>query len=82
MQIVLIPPTCNLGDTTNGNFGADTLCNVRPLVQPPFYYPSNPNPYQWDTLVHCGDTVAFDFIANDKHLSIILSPRPLPRIDL
>ena len=66
MQIVLIPPTCNLGDTTNGNFGADTLCNVRPLVQPPFYYPSNPNPYQWDTLVHCGDTVAFDFIANDN----------------
>ena len=55
-----------MGDTTNGNFGADTLCNVRPLVQPPFYYPSNPNPYQWDTLVHCGDTVAFDFIANDN----------------
>ena len=66
LQIVLIPPTCNLGDTTNGNIGADTLCNVRPLVQPPFYYPSNPNPYQWDTLVHCGDTVAFDFIANDN----------------
>ena len=66
IQIVLIPPTCNLGDTTNGNYGADTLCNVRPLVQPPFYYAGNPNPYQWDTLVHCGDTVAFDFIANDN----------------
>ena len=66
LQIVLIPPTCNLGDTTGGNIGADTLCNVRPLVQPPFYYPSNIIPYQWDTLVHCGDTVAFDFIANDN----------------
>ncbi|MAZ93207.1 MAG: hypothetical protein CMF58_02210 [Lentimicrobiaceae bacterium] len=66
IQIVLIPPTCNLGDTTNGNYGADTLCNVRPLVQPPFYYAGNLNPYQWDTLVHCGDTVAFDFTANDN----------------
>ena len=66
IQIVLIPPTCNLGDTTNGNFGADTLCNVRPLVQPPFFYPASPDPYQWDTLVHCGDTVSFDFIANDN----------------
>ena len=66
LQIVLIPPTCNLGDTTNGNYGADTLCNVRPSVQPPFYYPSSSNPYQWDTLVHCGDTVSFDFIANDN----------------
>lgn len=66
LQIVLIPPTCNLGDTTNGNFGADTLCNVRPSVQPPFYYPSSSIPFQWDTLVHCGDTVNFDFIANDN----------------
>ena len=33
---------------------------------PPFYYAGTPNPYQWDTLVHCGDTVAFDFIANDN----------------
>ena len=66
LQIVLIPPTCNLGDTTNGNYGADTLCNIRPSVQPPFYYPSSSNPYQWDTLVHCGDTVSFDFIANDN----------------
>ena len=65
IQIVLIPPTCNLGDTTNGNIGADTLCNVRPLVQPPFFYPTSPVPYQWDTLVHCGDTVSFDFTAND-----------------
>ncbi|MEE2699834.1 MAG: T9SS type A sorting domain-containing protein [Bacteroidota bacterium] len=65
IQIVLIPPTCNLGDTTNGNVGADTLCNVRPLVQPPFFYPTSPSPYQWDTLVHCGDTVSFDFVAND-----------------
>ena len=66
LQIVLIPPICNLGDTTNGNYGADTLCNVRPSVQPPFYYPSSSNPYQWDTLVHCGDTVSFDFVANDN----------------
>ena len=66
LQIVLIPPTCNLGDTTNGNFGADTLCNVRPTVQPPFYYPNSSIPFQWDTLVHCGDTVNFDFIANDN----------------
>ena len=21
--------------------------------------------YQWDTTIHCGDTVSFDFIAND-----------------
>lgn len=66
IQIVLIPPTCNLGDTTNGNIGADTLCNIRPLVQPPFYYPSFSSTYQWDTLVHCGDTVSFDFIATDN----------------
>ena len=65
LQIVLFPPTCSLGDTTNGNIGADTLCNVRPNVQPPFYYPSSSIPFQWDTLVHCGDTVSFDFIAND-----------------
>ena len=65
VQIVLIPPTCNLGDTTNGNFGADTLCNTRPIVQPPFFYPGTPAPFQWDTAVHCGDTVAFEFIAND-----------------
>ena len=68
IQIVLIAPTCNLGDTTNGNFGADTLCNVRPSVQPPFYYPASPNAYQWDTLVHCGDTVSFDFMATDNDL--------------
>ena len=66
VQIVLVPPTCNLGDTTNGNFGADTLCNVRPVVQPPFFYPGTSAPFQWDTVVHCGDTVAFDFIANDN----------------
>ena len=66
VQIVLIPPICNIGDTTSGNIGADTLCNVRPLVQPPFYYANTPNPFRWDTLVHCGDTVSFDFIANDN----------------
>ena len=68
IQVVLIPPTCNLGDTTNGNLGADTLCNVRPYVQPPFYYAGTSNPYQWDTLVHCGDTVSFDFSANDNDI--------------
>ncbi len=65
IQVVLVPPTCNLGDTTNGNFGADTLCNVRPIVQPPFFYPGTPAPFQWDTAVHCGDTVSFEFVAND-----------------
>jgi hypothetical protein len=65
VQVVLIPPTCNLGDTTNGNIGADTLCNIRPLVQPPFFFPLGSPQYQWDTIVHCGDTVSFDFIAND-----------------
>ena len=68
IQVVLIPPTCNLGDTTNGNIGADTLCNVRPLVQPPFFYPATTAPYQWDTLVHCGDTVKFDFNATDNDI--------------
>ena len=66
LQVVLIPPTCNLGDTTNGNIGADTLCNVRPLVQPPFFYPTNQQINPWDTLVHCGDTVKFDFNALDN----------------
>ena len=65
IQVVLIPPTCNLGDTTAGNIGADTLCNIRPLVQPPFFFPMGSPQYQWDTIVHCGDTVTFDFIAND-----------------
>ena len=65
IEIVLVPPTCNLGDTTNGNIGADTLCNVRPLVQPPFFYPATPSPFRWDTMVHCGDTVRFEFEAND-----------------
>ena len=65
IQVVLVPPTCNLGDTTNGNIGADTLCNVRPIVQPPFFYPGTPAPFQWDTAVHCGDTVSFEFVAND-----------------
>jgi hypothetical protein len=65
IQVVLIPPTCNLGDTTAGNSGADTLCNIRPLVQPPFFFPLGSPQYQWDTIVHCGDTVSFDFIAND-----------------
>ena len=65
IQIVIVPQTCNLGDTTNGNFGADTLCNVRPQVQPPFFYPASPMPFQWDTMVHCGDTVRFNFLAND-----------------
>jgi len=68
IQVVLIPPTCNLGDTTNGNIGADTLCNVRPLVQPPFFFPLGSPQYQWDTIVHCGDTVTFDFVANDYDL--------------
>jgi hypothetical protein len=68
IQVVLIPPTCNLGDTTNGNVGADTLCNVRPLVQPPFFYPANSATSPWDTLVHCGDTVKFDFNANDNDI--------------
>tara|TARA_B110000858_G_scaffold120937_1_gene138029 strand:+ start:309 stop:3977 length:3669 start_codon:yes stop_codon:yes gene_type:complete len=68
IQVVLVPPICNLGDTTNGNIGADTLCNVRPSVQPPFFYPSTPAPYQWDTLVHCGDTVKFDFNAIDNDI--------------
>ena len=66
LQVVLIPPTCNLGDTTNGNIGADSLCNVRPLVQPPFFYPANQQINPWDTLVHCGDTVKFDFNALDN----------------
>ena len=65
IQVVLVPPTCNLGDTTNGKLGADTLCNVRPIVQPPFFYPGTPAPFQWDTAVHCGDTVSFEFVAND-----------------
>ncbi len=65
VQVVLSAPICNLGDTTNGNSGADTLCNVRPVVQPPFYYQNMSPQYQWDTIVHCGDTVNFDFIAND-----------------
>ena len=65
IQIVIVPQICNLGDTTNGNFGADTLCNVRPQVQPPFFYPASPMPFQWDTMVHCGDTVRFNFLAND-----------------
>ena len=66
IQVVIIPPTCNLGDTTNGNIGADTLCNVRPSVQPPFFYPGTPAPFQWDTLAHCGDTISFDFNAIDN----------------
>lgn len=66
IQVVIIPPTCNLGDTTNGNIGADTLCNIRPSVQPPFFYPASPAPYQWDTLAHCGDTITFDFNAIDN----------------
>ena len=41
------------------------MCNVRPSVTPPFYYPNQIPQYQWDTLVHCGDTINFDFIAND-----------------
>ena len=59
IQVVLIPPTCNIGLNANE-------CNVRPTVQPPFYYAGTLNPYQWDTLVHCGDTVSFDFTANDN----------------
>ena len=59
IQIVLIPPTCNIGLTGDS-------CNVRPSVLPPFYYVGTPNPYQWDTLVHCGDTVSFDFTATDN----------------
>ena len=65
IQVVLSNPICNLGDTTGGNSGADTLCNIRPLVQPPFFFPLSSPQYQWDTIVHCGDTVSFDFIAND-----------------
>ncbi len=65
IQVVLSAPICNLGDTTGGNVGADTLCNIRPLVQPPFFFPLGNPQYQWDTIVHCGDTVSFDFIAND-----------------
>ena len=65
VQVVLIAPTCNLGDTTSGNIGADTLCNVRPQVQPPFFYPATAAPFRWDTMVHCGDTVRFNFEAND-----------------
>jgi hypothetical protein len=65
IQVVLTNPICNLGDTTGGNIGADTLCNIRPLVQPPFFFPLSSPQYQWDTIVHCGDTVSFDFIAND-----------------
>ena len=65
IQVVLSAPVCNLGDTTGGKIGADTLCNIRPLVQPPFFFPVGSPQYQWDTIVHCGDTVSFDFIAND-----------------
>jgi len=68
IQVVLIAATCNLGDTTNGNIGADTLCNVRPLVQPPFFYPASASTSPWDTLVHCGDTVKFDFNATDNDI--------------
>ena len=66
IQVVLVPPIENLGDTTNGNIGADTLRNVRPLVQPPFFYPATTAPFQWDTLAHCGDTIRFDFNATDN----------------
>ena len=59
IQIVLVAPTCNIGLNSSS-------CNVRPQVQPPFYYPGTPNPFQWDTIVHCGDTVAFDFTATDN----------------
>ncbi|MDC0202048.1 SprB repeat-containing protein, partial [Flavobacteriales bacterium] len=65
IQVIITPPVCNLGDTTNGKIGADTLCNVRPHVQAPFYYPNLNPQYQWDTMIHCGDTISFDFIAND-----------------
>ena len=65
IQIVITAPICNLGDTTNGNVGANTLCNTRPKVQAPFYYPNLLPQYQWDTIIHCGDTVSFEFIAND-----------------
>ena len=65
IQVVISAPICNLGDTTGGNTGADTLCNIRPIVQPPFFFPLSSPQYQWDTIVHCGDTVSFDFIAND-----------------
>ena len=75
IQVVIVPynitvgtsmiNTCNLGDTTGGNIGADTLCNVRPIVQPPFFFPLGNPQFQWDTIVHCGDTVSFDIIAND-----------------
>ena len=68
IQVVISSPICNLGDTTNGNAGADTLCNIRPSVQPPFFYPNLSPQYQWDTIVHCGDTIQFDFIANDYDL--------------
>ena len=27
-----------------------------------FYYPNQNPQYQWDTLVHCGDTINFDFM--------------------
>ena len=30
-----------------------------------FFFPLGNPQYQWDTIVHCGDTVSFDFIAND-----------------
>jgi hypothetical protein len=66
IQVVLIAPTCNLGDTTNGNIGANNQCNIRPSVTPPFFYPTFTPPNQWDTLVHCGDTVSFDIIATDN----------------
>ncbi len=69
IQVVLTSPVCNLGDTTGGNLGADTLCNIRPLVQPPFFFPLASPQYQWDTIVHCGDTVAFDFLANDYDIN-------------
>jgi hypothetical protein len=65
IQVVISNPICNLGDTTGGNVGADTMCNIRPLVQPPFFFPLLSPQYQWDTIIHCGDTVSFDFIAND-----------------
>jgi len=69
VQVVITPPICNLGDTTGGNIGADTLCNVRPRVQPPFFFPLSSPQYLWDTIVHCGDTVSFDFIGNDYDLN-------------
>ena len=48
-----------------GNCRSNNKKNVRTRSCAHFYYKNMSPQYQWDTIVHCGDTVNFDFIAND-----------------